>query len=139
MVKVKQDEKVVISKYYGTGRRKTSVARVWIAQGKGDVIVNSVKADDYLCRDVLLFVVKKPFLVTDTLNQFDVMCTTKGGGLSGQAGAISHGISRALVKLSDDFKDKLKKAGLLTRDDRMKERKKYGCRRARKKTQYRKR
>jgi small subunit ribosomal protein S9 len=126
-------------KYYGTGRRKTCVARVWIFKGSGKLIINGMDAKDYLHRDSLIREIKEPFNRTETGGQYDLVCTVKGGGKSGQAGAISHGISRALVTIGETFRPQLKPFGLLTRDSRMKERKKYGLKKARKASQYRKR
>ena len=124
---------------YGTGRRKSSIARVWVFPGKGVIVVNKKPVEGYFQRDFYLTTLKRPFEVTNTLGQYDVMCTVKGGGTTGQAGAILHGIARALDAISEDFHDPLHKAGLLTRDSRVVERKKYGQHKARKKTQFSKR
>lgn len=125
--------------FYGTGRRKTSVARVRVLPGTGSYTVNGKSAEDYFGLDTLLLLLKQPFAVTGTEGRFDVVCTVKGGGLSGQAGAVRHGISRALLQADDAFRPILKKAGLLTRDPRMKERKKYGLKAARRASQFSKR
>ena len=126
--------------FYGTGRRKKSVARVRLYPGTGDIKINNRTIDDYFGLDTLKLVVNQPFAVTATAGKFDVVCTVKGGGVSGQAGAIRHGIARALDKAnSDEYHTILKKAGLLTRDPRMKERKKYGLKAARRAPQFSKR
>lgn len=125
--------------YYGTGRRKTSVARVWIAPGEGKVQINRKDADEYLGRATLKMIIMQPFEVTGTMGQYDVRVNVNGGGASGQAGAIKHGISRALLKVSDEYRKPLKKAGYLTRDAREVERKKYGQRGARARFQFSKR
>jgi len=124
---------------YGTGRRKDAVARVWIKPGKGRVTVNGKEQRDYFGRETNLLVINQPFLLSDRLNQFDVFCTVTGGGLSGQAGALRHGISRALESYEPGLRPTLKSAGLLTRDDRIVERKKVGKKKARKSEQYSKR
>jgi small subunit ribosomal protein S9 len=127
-------------KFYGTGRRKYSRARVWISFGNGDFIVNGYKMDRYFRRKVLQELLKYPFKISGTDYKFNVQSTVKGGGLSGQAGAIMHGVSRALSLVdSGKLRGVIKKAGLLTRDSRMVERKKYGQPGARKKYQYSKR
>jgi small subunit ribosomal protein S9 len=125
--------------YYGTGRRKTSVARVRIMPGTGIVTVNGREAAAYFGRAVLMTQVDTPFKVTETVGKFDVVASIHGGGLSGQAGALRHGISRALLEAGDDYRGELKKAGLLRRDPRMVERKKYGLKKARKRPQFSKR
>ena len=125
--------------FYGTGRRKKSVARVRLFNGTGKVTINGRDIDDYFGLDTLKFVVNQPFGVTETAGKFDVVCTVKGGGFSGQAGAIRHGIARALLLAGEDFRAPLKKAGFLTRDPRMKERKKYGLKAARRAPQFSKR
>ena len=112
--------------FYGTGRRKHSVSRVRLYPGTGKVTINNRDIDDYFGLDTLKVIVRQPFEVTNTAGQFDVVCTVSGGGVSGQAGAIRHGIARALLQNGDEMRPMLKKAGLLTRDPRMKERKKYG-------------
>ena len=125
--------------FLGTGRRKSSIARVRIMPGKGNLIVNGKALDEYLPTEVLRIIAKLPFDVTNTNGKFDMIAKVEGGGLSGQAGAIRHGISRALVKASEDNKAALKAAGFLTRDPRMKERKKPGLKKARKAPQFSKR
>ena len=124
---------------YGTGRRKNSVARVWVKPGKGLVIVNKRDMSDYFPRESYRKFILQPFVDTNTSGQYDVVCTIKGGGTTGQAGAIIHGIARALDCISDDFHTALHKNGFLTRDSRVVERKKYGKRKARKSTQFSKR
>lgn len=124
---------------YATGRRKNAVARVWIKPGRGDITVNGKKVVTYFARPVLRMLLTQPFLVTDRYNQFDVVCTCNGGGLSGQAGAVRHGISRALTYFEPDLRPVLKLAGFLTRDSRVVERKKYGRAKARRSFQFSKR
>lgn len=125
--------------FYGTGRRKTSVARVRVIPGTGSITVNGKDAEEYFGLDTLMLIINQPFAVTGTEGKFDILCTVKGGGLSGQAGAIRHGAARALLQADDNFRAPLKKAGLLTRDPRMKERKKYGLKAARRASQFSKR
>ena len=125
--------------FYGTGRRKSSVARVRIIPGTGNVTINGRNIDDYFGLETLKMIVTQPFGVTKTEGTFDVICTVKGGGVSGQAGAIRHGVARALLQAGDEYRAPLKKAGLLTRDPRMKERKKYGLKAARRASQFSKR
>ena len=125
--------------FYGTGRRKKSVARVRLYPGTGTVTINGRDIDDYFGLETLKLIVNQPFAVTGTQGKFDVVCTAAGGGISGQAGAIRHGISRALLLADDSYRTLLKKAGLLTRDPRMKERKKYGLKAARRASQFSKR
>ena len=125
--------------FYGTGRRKHSVARVRVYAGTGKVTVNGRDIDEYFGLDTLKFIVRQPLALTDTLGKFDVVCTVAGGGVSGQAGAIRHGLSRALLQSGDEVRPILKKAGFLTRDPRMKERKKYGLKGARRAPQFSKR
>ncbi len=126
--------------YYGTGHRKNAVARVWlIPGGTGKIIVNDKAMEEYIPRLTLQTLVKEPFVVTGTEGQFDVKATAKGGGLSGQAGALRHGIARALLQYSEEFRVPLRKAGLLTRDPRVKERKHAGRKRARRGFQFSKR
>lgn len=125
--------------FYGTGRRKSSVARVRIMQGTGVITINGRSIDEYFGLETLKLIVRQPFEATKTLGTFDVICTVTGGGVSGQAGAIRHGISRALVKVDEEFRPVLKKAGLMTRDPREKERRKYGLKKARKASQFSKR
>lgn len=128
-----------LGRSYATGRRKTSVARVWIKPGSGRVLVNKKHIDEYFARPVLRMILNQPFAHIEKMNQFDVMCTVKGGGLSGQAGAIRHGISRALVEYSPEVQSDLKKGKFLTRDSRKVERKKYGHYKARRRFQFSKR
>ena len=125
--------------YWGTGRRKTATARVRLVPGDGNIIVNDREVDDYFYRKSLIRDLKSPLELTNSLANFDVLVNVKGGGLSGQAGAIRHGIARALLNVDEDFRKPLKKAGYLTRDSRMKERKKYGLKKARKAPQFSKR
>ncbi len=125
--------------YYGTGKRKTSIARVWLKEGDGKIHINRKEADGYLGRETLKMIIMQPFDVTGTVGQFDVNVTVKGGGVSGQAGAIKHGISRALLNVSGEYRKPLKKAGYLTRDAREVERKKYGQKGARARFQFSKR
>ena len=127
------------TQFYSTGRRKTSIARVWLLPGEGRVLINKKDADEYLGRETLKMVIMQPFEVTGTMGRFDVKVNVNGGGVSGQAGAIKHGISRALTKVSEEFRKPLKKAGYLTRDAREVERKKYGQRGARARFQFSKR
>jgi small subunit ribosomal protein S9 len=132
-------KKTTKSVFYGTGRRKCSVAKVRIVSGQGNVIVNGKPVLDYFGRKVLELVVKQPLTVTNTEGKYDVLASVHGGGTSGQAGAVRHGIARALLKIEDEFRSPLKKAGFLTRDPRMKERRKYGLKKARKAPQFSKR
>ncbi len=129
----------VVDRFYGTGRRKTSVARVWIRPGSGRVVVNRRPFEDYFPRETLRMIIGQPLQITNTAEQFDVIVTVEGGGPTGQAGAVRHGIARALVEFDGELRLPLKKAGLLTRDPRMRERKKYGQPGARQKFQYSKR
>ncbi|MEE9527638.1 MAG: 30S ribosomal protein S9 [Syntrophobacteria bacterium] len=126
-------------RYYATGRRKTSVARVWLKPGEGNVTINKRSIDDYLKRETAKMIIRQPLELTETLGKFDIYVNVRGGGISGQAGAIKHGISRALLAVNPDFRPLLKKSGFLTRDSRVKERKKYGQPGARKRFQYSKR
>ena len=125
--------------FYGTGRRKKSVARVRIIPGTGVVTINGRDIDDYFGLETLKLIVNQPFGVTDTMGKFDIVCRVNGGGFSGQAGAIRHGVAKALLQADAAFRPALKKAGLLTRDPRMKERKKYGLKAARRAPQFSKR
>jgi small subunit ribosomal protein S9 len=125
--------------YYGTGRRKTSVARVRLMPGNGTITVNGHEAAGYFGRSVLITLIETPFKVTETVGRFDVIAAIHGGGLSGQAGALRHGIARAMLEAGEDYRTELKKAGLLRRDPRMVERKKYGLKKARKRPQFSKR
>ena len=127
------------TRYYGTGKRKDAVARVWIAPGTGTVTVNDRPVEKYLGRLVLQRLIQQPFEVTEMVGRFDVIARCKGGGISGQAGAIRHGISKALLEANPDLRPTLRKLGFLTRDPRVKERKKYGRKRARKRFQFSKR
>ena len=125
---------------YGTGRRKSSIARVRVYEGgTGSITINGRDIDEYFGLDVLKMVVRQPLAVTDTLGKVDIICTVEGGGVSGQAGAIRHGVARALLGVNPEFRAALKAAGLLTRDPRMKERKKYGLKAARRAPQFSKR
>ncbi|MBN1781329.1 30S ribosomal protein S9 [bacterium] len=125
--------------YYATGRRKESVARVWLAPGSGKIVVNKQEVMDYFRRPTLDMIIRQPFGVTETVGQYDVNATVKGGGLTGQAGAMLLGIARALVQVNEDMRKSLRGAGFLTRDPREKERKKYGQPGARKRFQFSKR
>lgn len=125
--------------FYGTGRRKSSVARVRLYPGTGKVTINDRDIDDYFGLETLKLIVRQPLALTDNLNKFDVVCRVAGGGVTGQAGAIRHGISRAMLKADANYRPALKKAGFLTRDPRMKERKKYGLKGARRAPQFSKR
>lgn len=126
-------------RYYGTGRRKSSVARVYVTPGTGKITINKRDIDNYFGLETLKMVVRQPFAATETEGKFDVTVTVKGGGTTGQAGAIRHGISRALLQVDADYRPALKKEGFLTRDPRMKERKKYGLKSARRAPQFSKR
>ena len=125
--------------FYGTGRRKKSIARVRIVPGTGVITINGRDIDDYFGLETLKLIVNQPFAVTGTEGKFDIIALVSGGGISGQAGAIRHGLSRALLKADDSYRATLKAAGLLTRDPRMKERKKYGLKAARRAPQFSKR
>jgi small subunit ribosomal protein S9 len=125
--------------YYGTGRRKESVARVRLVPGDGKIVINKRDMDDYFDMETLKLIVKQPLRLTETEGQYDVLVNVDGGGFTGQAGAIRHGISRALLKADPELRAPLKKAGMLTRDPRMKERKKYGLKAARRAPQFSKR
>ena len=125
--------------YHGTGRRKTSVARVRLVPGDGTVTVNKKTALDFFGRQALVNFVETPFKVTETVGRFDVIAQIHGGGVSGQAGALRHGIARALLEAGEEYRGELKRAGLLRRDPRMVERKKYGLKKARKRPQFSKR
>ena len=132
-------EKPATVQYYGTGRRKHSVARVYLRPGDGNIVVNKRPVEEYFGRDTLKMILRQPLEITDSLQKFDIIVNVHGGGLSGQAGAIRHGISRALLLATENSRDALKKAGMLTRDSRKVERKKYGQPGSRKKYQYSKR
>ena len=125
--------------FYGTGRRKKSVARVRVYAGTGKIIINDREIDDYFGLETLKLIVRQPLALTETSEKYDVICRVAGGGVTGQAGAIRHGIARALLQSEDEVRPVLKKAGLLTRDPRMKERKKYGLKGARRAPQFSKR
>ncbi len=127
------------AKYYGTGRRKSSIARVYLVPGTGKVTINKRDMEEYFGLETLKLIVRQPLTLTDTVDKFDVLVNVHGGGFTGQAGAIRHGISRALLKADLEYRPVLKKAGFLTRDPRMKERKKYGLKKARKAPQFSKR
>jgi small subunit ribosomal protein S9 len=127
------------AKFYGTGRRKSSIARVYLVPGTGKVTINKRDMDEYFGLDTLKVIVRQPLAITDTADKFDVLVNVRGGGFTGQAGAIRHGISRALLHADGDYRPTLKKAGFLTRDPRMKERKKYGLKAARRAPQFSKR
>ena len=125
--------------FYGTGRRKSSVARVRVYAGTGKITINDRDIDDYFGLETLKLIVRQPLALTDNLDKFDIVCTVAGGGVTGQAGAIRHGVSRALLEFDAELRPVLKKAGFLTRDPRMKERKKYGLKAARRAPQFSKR
>jgi small subunit ribosomal protein S9 len=130
---------MVEEKYYATGKRKTTVARVWLRPGEGNIEINKRAFDNYFPRETQRMTILSPFELTNTMGQFDAYVNVKGGGISGQAGAIKHGISKALTAYNEKYRDVLKKAGFITRDPRVKERKKYGQRGARARFQYSKR
>ena len=132
----KKSEKIV---FYGTGRRKKSIARVRLVEGKGDITVNGVSLDEYFGTEILKVIVKQPLTVTNTTSKYDIICKVQGGGYTGQAGAVRHGIARALLEANSEYRPILKTNGFLTRDPRMKERKKYGLKKARKAPQFSKR
>ncbi len=128
-----------VSRYYATGKRKNSIARVWMVPGSGKVTINEKPMEQYFGRDVLKMIIRQPFDVTGTMDKFDVLVSVSGGGNSGQAGAIRHGISKALLAVDPESRSKLRKEELLTRDPRAKERKKYGQKGARARFQFSKR
>jgi len=136
---VREPVRDALGRAYATGKRKDAVARVWVKPGRGQVIVNGKEMDKYFARPVLQMVIGQPFKVANVTGQFDVMCTVAGGGLSGQAGAVKHGISKALMLYDPELRPALKAAGFLTRDSRVVERKKYGRRKARRSFQFSKR
>ena len=138
-VKVRKPNRDKQGRSYATGKRKDAVARVWVMPGKGNVTINDKSMDAYFARPVLKMIINQPFVVANRENEFDVVCTVKGGGLSGQAGAITHGIAIALNEYDPELRSVLKKAGFLTRDDRVVERKKYGKAKARRSYQFSKR
>ena len=123
-------------RYYGTGRRKKSIARVYLVPGKGDVTINKRNMDDYFGLETLKVIVRQPLALTETADKYDVIVNVRGGGYTGQAGAIRHGVARALLQVDADYRPVLKRAGFLTRDPRMKERKKYGLKAARRAPQF---
>ena len=125
--------------FYGTGRRKSSIARVRLVEGKGTITINGKNIDEYLGTETLKVIVRQPLTTTNTTDKYDVICTVQGGGFTGQAGAIRLGIARALLEANGEYRPVLKAAGFLTRDPRMKERKKYGLKKARKSPQFSKR
>ena len=125
--------------FYGAGRRKSSVARVRVYAGSGNITINGRNIDDYFGLETLKLIVKQPLILTENSDKFDIVCTVAGGGVTGQAGAIRHGLSRALLQVNEELRPVLKKAGFLTRDPRMKERKKYGLKAARRAPQFSKR
>ena len=127
------------TRYYGTGRRKKSVARVYLMPGTGKITINKRDIDEYLGMETLKVIIRQPLVATGNADKFDVLVNVRGGGFTGQAGAIRHGISRALLQVDADYRPVLKKAGFLTRDPRMKERKKYGLKAARRAPQFSKR
>jgi len=129
----------LLARYYGTGRRKSSVARVYLVPGTGKITINKRDVDNYFGLETLKLIIRQPLELTSTLGRFDIKVNVFGGGTTGQAGAIRHGISRALLEADSDFRPVLKKAGFLTRDPRMKERKKYGLKGARRAPQFSKR
>ncbi|MDE7254389.1 MAG: 30S ribosomal protein S9 [Acetatifactor sp.] len=126
-------------RYYGTGRRKKAIARVYLVPGKGKVTINKRDMDEYFGLETLKVIVRQPLVATDTVEKYDVIVNVKGGGYTGQAGAVRHGIARALLQVDGEYRPVLKKAGFLTRDPRMKERKKYGLKAARRAPQFSKR
>ena len=125
--------------FYGTGRRKSSVARVRVYNGTGKITINDRDIEEYFGLETLKLIVRQPLALTETLDKFDIVCRVGGGGVTGQAGAIRHGIARALLQYNEELRPELKKAGFLTRDPRMKERKKYGLKGARRAPQFSKR
>ena len=127
------------TKFYGTGRRKSSIARVYLVPGNGNITINKRNIDEYFGLETLKVIVRQPLKATETLEKYDVLVNVHGGGYTGQAGAIRHGIARALLKVDAEYRPVLKKAGVLTRDPRMKERKKYGLKAARRAPQFSKR
>ena len=135
MAKAKSESAV----FYGTGRRKKSIARVRLVEGQGDIKINGKSLDEYFGMETLKVIVKQPLVITNTIDKYDVICTVQGGGFTGQAGAVRHGISRALLEANGEYRLPLKQNGFLTRDPRKKERKKYGLKKARKAPQFSKR
>ena len=129
----------VANKFYGTGRRKKSIARVYVVPGTGKITINKRDIDEYFGLETLKVIVRQPLVATETADKYDVLVNVRGGGTTGQAGALRHGIARALLQVNEEFRPALKKAGFLTRDPRMKERKKYGLKAARRAPQFSKR
>jgi len=127
------------TKFYGTGRRKKSIARVYLVPGTGNITINKRNIDEYFGLETLKVIVRQPLTITDTVSKYDVLVNVHGGGYTGQAGAVRHGIARALLQVDGEYRPVLKKAGFLTRDPRMKERKKYGLKAARRAPQFSKR
>lgn len=134
-----KSKQIIGNSFYATGKRKNAIARVWLKRGTGKVTINNRTMDSYFARDAYKSLVLKPLVETNCINQYDVFCTAKGGGTTGQAGAIAHGIAKALDCVSEDYHSVLRSGGFLTRDSRVVERKKYGKRKARKSTQFSKR
>ena len=132
-------KKAAAQKFYGTGRRKSSIARVYLTPGKGEITINKRSIDEYFGLETLKVIVRQPLVAVEGAEKYDATITVKGGGYTGQAGAIRHGIARALLQVDGEFRPVLKKAGYLTRDPRMKERKKYGLKAARRAPQFSKR
>ncbi|MBF0279337.1 MAG: 30S ribosomal protein S9 [SAR324 cluster bacterium] len=130
---------MALEQYYGTGRRKSSVARVYLRPGAGNIVINKKSIDDYFARETLKMIIRQPLDLTESIGQYDILVNVKGGGLAGQAGAIRHGIARALQEADEELRPMLKKAKMLTRDARRVERKKYGQPGARKQYQFSKR
>ena len=126
-------------KFYGTGRRKNAIARVWVKPGTGNITINNRELSDYFDKATLEMIIRQPLVLTSTLDKYDVVATVKGGGTTGQAGAVRHGLARALVAADPEMRPALKAAGFMTRDPRMKERRKYGLKKARKASQFSKR
>lgn len=129
----------MVEQNHATGKRKTAIARVWMKPGQGVIIINRKPMEQYITREIDRLLIKQPLVLTDTLGKYDILVNVRGGGISGQADAIRHGVSRVLLIINPDFRPVLKKAQLLTRDSRVKERKKYGLRGARARYQYSKR
>ncbi len=127
------------NKYYGTGRRKNAIARVWVMPGTGNVTINKRELSEYFGKKTLEMIVRQPLVLTSTLDKYDVVASVHGGGTTGQAGAVRHGVARALVQADAELRPALKEAGFMTRDPRMKERRKYGLKKARKASQFSKR
>ena len=135
-MELKGGSKMAKVQYWGTGRRKKSIARVRLVPGEGKVVINNREIENYFGLETLIVIVNQPLVLTGTKDKYDVLVNVHGGGFTGQAGAIRHGISRALIKADETLRPELKKAGFLTRDPRMKERKKYGLKKARKASQF---